>query len=559
MQLAVHQDDADILLKEKNILDQSVLDKYRTAGQITQTAFKYVVSLINDSYHLGKTQPYAIQDLCILGDSMLLKLLSRVYTNKDKVREKGISAPVSIEVNEFANGFSPELDDSTNYILQAGDIVTVSLGCHIDGYTASISHTVVIYPPGVEIDGQLKPEGPLLGSKADAIVASHFATEAVVALLGLALSPEKLAQLPIASEGKVNGKLIRQLVNAIAESFGCVVVPGSKVRRVRRFLAGQAEGIVAERDFKGVVWSETDQELAMLARGNSETALIVGADAKKLVDSSAVPTDDFDVTDDEVYVVDIKMTSVAGAHLVTLDEVDEFSGKNTKDEFNSKPSVFIRDFAVSHALKLNSARKLLQIIDKKFSVYPFKLAHTCESFPVDFDQDIPAQLAQIQKELKVHKLGLSEVHNRHLVRSKPIQVAKLVPWERIITTLNPTGKYGLDANKPTLPGMEVPLPNLGISQLKLKSLLRYGEDADAVARQAATVVLHSKANEVIRLTGGNDIVPPSWVHSNYSLDASIGELIGKLSDLTQDTRFGINIKVVQPLKVDGPVESMQMD
>ena len=53
MQVAVHQEDADILLKQKNILNEDVVEKYRVAGQITQTGLTYLTSLINNSYHLG--------------------------------------------------------------------------------------------------------------------------------------------------------------------------------------------------------------------------------------------------------------------------------------------------------------------------------------------------------------------------------------------------------------------------------------------------------------------------------------------------------------------------
>lgn len=582
-QLAVHQDDADILLKEKNILNESSLDKYRVAGQITQTGLKYIVSLINDSYHLGKTEkPYSVQDLCILGDSMLYKLLTKAYNNEEKVREKGIANPVCIEVNDFISGFSPELDDVNNYQFQAGDIVTISLGAQIDGYAANVSHTIVIYPPGVEIDGELKPTGPLLGAKADSIAASHIATEAVIALLGLSLTPEKIQSLPIniiggSNENKViTGSMIRNLVNSIAESFNCTIVPGSKVRRVRRFLAGQAEGIVAESDFKGVVWDESDQESTLITKSKNfnsgdSNALIINDNKNKSLSSntsSAIPTDDFIIESSEAYNIDIKMTSLGDfngeAGLITLEEVDEFTGKNLKDDYVSgKSTIYVRDFAITHQLKLKSSRKLLGLIDKKFSVFPFKLSHTCESFPIKFNDDISSQLENINKELKTNKLGLGELNNRYLVRSRPIQIAKFIPLDKILLCLNPTGRYGVDSGKPTLPGMEVPLPNLGISSLKLKSLLKSSYKVGGVARESSTILLNSNNQEVIRLTGGNKSIKPSWIHSNYQLNEQITQLINNLSDLTQDKKFGIKIKEVQPFKINEESlkfeDSMQLD
>lgn len=577
MQLAVHQDDANILLKERNNLTESTLDKYRTAGQIAQTGLKYVISLINDSYHLGKVdRPYSVQELCILGDSMIHKLLSKVYANTEKVREKGIAMPVNIDVNEFVNGFSPELDDNNDYTFKQGDTVTITLGVQIDGYTANISHTIVIYPPGVEIEGELKPSGPLLGPEADSMIASNIANEAVVALLGLSLTPEKLSNLPLQAIGGndkvISGKMIRNLVNSIAESFNCVVVPGSKVRRVRRFLAGQAEGIVAETDFKGVVWDESDQETNLMKRSSNNTELITQEDARKSGNisnnSSAIPSDEFIISADEVYNIDIKMTSInkfeKEVGLITLKEIDEFSGKNNqKDEFISKSTIFIRDFAITHQLKLKSSRKLLGHIDKTYSVYPFKLSHTCESFPIKFNDNIFQQLDKIKKELKTNKLGLSELNNRYLVRGKPIQTTQFLPLEIILKSANPTGRHGIDSNKPVLPGMEIPLPQLGISSLKLKSLLKHSKPVGGVSRESTTVVLNSNNQEVIRLTGGNKTVNPSWTHSNFQLNDSISQFVNQLSDLTQDSRFGIKIKEVQPLKINNEVlkieDSMQLD
>lgn len=557
MQLAVHQDDADILLNEKNTLNEATLDKYRVAGQISQTTLKYLIQLISDSYHLGKTEkPYSVQELCVLGDSMVTKLLSQSYNNTDKVREKGISHPVTIEVNEYVLNASPELDFAEAQYFQPGDIVTISVGAHIDGYTALVSHTVVIYPQGVMIENELKPEGPLMGAKADAVVASYIACEAVVALLGLALTPEKMSSVGLDLK-VVTGTHIRNVVDSIATSFGCVVVPGSKVRRVRRFLAGQAEGIVAERDFKGVVWSESDQEADLLKQATA-TDLILHENKTAAVStntSSAIPTDEFIVEAGEVYNVDLRFCSTsefAEKGLITLQDVDD------------KPTIFIRDVAVTHHLRLKGARKLLGLVDKSFSVYPFKLTHTCESFPVDFESgNVVGQLNAIKSETKVHRLGLNELTNRYLARPKPVQIAKHIPFSKILATANPTGRHGIDAGKLTLPGKEIPLPELQVSALKLKTLLKFGTPATATARESTTVVLNNLAGELVRLTGGNKAFQPSWVHSQYQVQGEYVGLIQGLSQLVQDARFGIKVREVQPFKLNSDVlhleETMQLD
>lgn len=543
MHLAVHQDDAQILLTEKNVLNADSLAKYRAAGAIAQTALKYVVQLINDSYHLKKTsQLYSLQELCLLGDSMLMKLLSTVYTDREQVREKGIAQPVTIDVNESVRNFSPEYNSSEPLHLAPGDIAKISLGAHVDGYTALVSHTVVIYPPGIEVDQQLKPEGPLLGTKADAMVASHFATEAVVALVGLAMTPEKIASVPGLSGNVVSGHFIRQVVDGIARSFGCVVVPGSKVRRVRRFLAGQAEGVVAERDFKGVVWNESDQESELLKK-KADTE-IIKFDAYKTSSSSAhsaIPTDEFFIESGEVYHIDIAMCLIKDQEvgLVTL-----------TDDPDIKSSVFIRDVAIKHLLKLRAARLLLTTIDKDFSVYPFKLAHACEAFPVDFENgDFTGQLAAIGKEMNVRRLGMNEIANRHLATPKPVLLVKHIPLLAVLKTANPTGRHGIDAQRLTLPGQEIPLPALGISALKLRTMWKHGKYVDSVARESATVILNNVDGVVVRLTGGSSITP-SWVHSEYEVSGDVVPTVQALSTLAQDERFGIRVREVQPLELN---------
>ncbi|KAG2732106.1 hypothetical protein G9P44_004523 [Scheffersomyces stipitis] len=573
MQLAVHQEDADILLKEKNVLNDPVLDKYRVSGQIAQTGLQYIASLINDSYHLGKyPQPLTVQELCILGDSFLTKLLSRVYNNV--IREKGIAQPTSIEVNELVAGFAPEVDDEGAYTFVAGDVVTISLGVQIDGYTANVAHTVVIYPAGVEVNNEIKPTGPLLGGKADAICATHIATETIVALLGLALSPEKIpAQLKINGSATITGGHIRALVDSVAESFNCVVLPGSKVRRVRRFLSGQAEGIVAERDFKGVVWDESHQEQKLLQKStiSNSTDLIIQTNnsntSTSTNTSSAIPTDDFVVLAGEVYQIDMRLASLqefeGEAGLITTEEIDHFTGKNHKNEFNCKSTIHVRDFAVTHQLKLKTSRRLLGEVDKRFSVYPFKLSYTCKHFPVKLENDnVQEQLAQIKSELKTNKLGLSELSNRHLIKSKPVQVTKFIPLGKILLSANPTGKHAIDMSKPVLPGMEIPLPNLGVSSLKLKALLKHAKPI-ANVRESTTVVLNNVKNEVVRLTGGSKTTTPSWVHSQYKLGGAYVQSIEQIVQLSKDKRFGIKVKECQPYNLSKTVgqaaETMELD
>ncbi|SCU90386.1 LADA_0F03686g1_1 [Lachancea dasiensis] len=578
MALAISREDTQVLLHGKNILQESTLDKYRTAGQITQTGLKFVSKLINDSYHKGEANPsgrLAIHEICLLADSLLTTCLETRY--KNKVAERGISHPTTIDVDEVASGWCPELDDveqlrSANKsvvgtgsvagakrcvdgYLAPGDVVKISLGVHIDGYTAQVSHSMVIYPTEKSENGEVKPTGPLLGGKADAYAAVHIAMETVVSLLACALTPEKTPR-SLSAGGQITGHLIRTVVDSIASAYHCVVVPGSKVRRVRRFLAGQNEGIVAEREYKGVAWYESHQELAMLQKSAEATKDLVSVKPSSLHNSSAVPTDDFTVTPGEVYVIDIQMAPLDGvaSGLVTLENADNFSGKSHRaDQLVARPGAFVRDFAHSHTLKLKTSRQLLSKIDRQ-GVYPIKLSHLSDDFPVDVNVTGAPEIQAISKDLKSYRLGMSEILNNFLAIPNPIRLAKCVPWEKILSTANPAGSHGIDAAERTLPGQELPLPRLGISSLKLKSLLKHAVYVPVV-RQSATVVLCTAdavptgKSELLRLSGGNKTCQPSWIHSNYQLntDDSIVQGIFQLAELSKDKRFGFSIRETQPL------------
>ncbi|ODV76026.1 putative hydrolase [Cyberlindnera jadinii NRRL Y-1542] len=585
MELAIAPQDQDILLKTKNVIDTAVLDKYRLAGQVAQTTLTYITKIINDSYHLNQGPKLTSAEICLLGDSFMASSLETVYSKgSNSVNEKGIAQPVTIDVNNVNVGFSPEIDDESNsfQFFQPGDIVTISLGCHVDGYTANLSHTLVIYPPGELVDGELRPTGPLLGPKADAVIAAHIANEAVVALLGAALTPEKLPAILKQSNNNSNvitGTLIRKVVDEIATSFKCVVVPGSRVRRIRRFLAGQSEGIVAEKEYKGVAWTEADQEASLLEKASTSQELIKVEKSIKntgVSQHSAIPTDEFVVAPGEVYVVDLKMAPIAEFNevgLVTIQTLDGYTGKNhDKDALNIKPSIYVRDFAMQHTLKLKTSRQTLTKIDKTRSVYPFKLAHLSDSFPIDLKQlhsngpeSLKPEIDAIKKDIKSSRLGLSEITNHHLTVARSVQTVKFLPLHFILNAANPTGARGYDAENPTLPGLELPLPRLGVSSLKLKSLLKKNSLDIPVAREQSTVVLIQQGissggkPEVLRLTGGSKTSKPSWVHSNFQLNNQKPLIQGALEliQLGQDRRFGINIKETQPLKLQNVLNNPQ--
>lgn len=533
MQLAVRPEDAETLLKTRNVLDLAVQDKYREAGRIVLAGMQLAATLINERYHQSSASPLLLaQELCVRCDSLLAQLSLQVF--KAEVREKGIASPTQVNVNDLAYGFAPEIDDVGDYTFVAGDIVTVLMGVHIDGYTANAAHTFVIYPAAVE-------RGPLLGSKADAICAAQIAIETVLGLLGLAMLPEKVPQVIQGDSGvaRVTGGQIRTLVDAIAASFNCVVAPGLKVRRIRRFLAGQAEGMVAERDFKGVVWDELHQELLLLRRSSGYTA---AAPTRSGDDAQCVPSDDFQVFPGEVYLLDICMCGLADRDtlgVVTLKEIDAFLGKNHSAEFNARPTIYVRDYAVSHALRLEGARQLLKQVDVKFGVFAFKLTHATPAFPLVGDEYSAASAAEMRSQVRKKRLGLSELSNRHLVRTRPIQTTIFIPLEQLLLASNPTGRHGMDMGKPVLPGHEVPLPQMGVSLLKLRQMWKHGVEVSN-AREQITVALLAETQTVLKVGK----VFAEYVHSDYEVTGEYADAIKQIQSMLGDERFGIKVKQV---------------
>jgi metalloprotease ARX1 len=144
--------------------------------------------------------------------------------------ERGIAEPTSINVNNCVRWYAP-LSDEEGYVLQEGDIVTVSLGVHIDGYAVVSSQTIHV---------QLTP-APATGAVADAVCALHFATKGIINLL------------PTSSTMQ-----IEEVLNEALDTYGVKVVEGSCLRRIRRFLIGQPT--VEERDGKILEFGdETDE------------------------------------------------------------------------------------------------------------------------------------------------------------------------------------------------------------------------------------------------------------------------------------------------------------
>ncbi|SBS80408.1 proliferation-associated protein 2g4, putative [Plasmodium ovale] len=121
------------------------LGKYTHAGTIANTTLK---KLIEKCVEGAK-----IVELCNYGEKVMKEELDKVYVKKEKGNkvEKGICFPVTINVNEICNNFSPCGDNDDT--LKNGDVVKICLGCHIDGHISMVGHTLYICNENEIIEG----------------------------------------------------------------------------------------------------------------------------------------------------------------------------------------------------------------------------------------------------------------------------------------------------------------------------------------------------------------------------------------------------------------------
>jgi len=150
--------------EEQTIAQDSVVTKYKMAGDIVNGALKKVV----EKCVAGAN----ISEVCDLGDTLLNEEFGKVF-KKDKEMLKGIAFPTCISVNNCICHFSP-LRGQSEFTLNDGDVVKIELGGHFDGFAALVGHTIVV--------GASKDK-PVTGRKADLMVAAHKCAEAALRLV----------------------------------------------------------------------------------------------------------------------------------------------------------------------------------------------------------------------------------------------------------------------------------------------------------------------------------------------------------------------------------------
>lgn len=107
------------------------LECYKVAGSIASDGIKYAKTIIKPGCK--------ISDLCAEIDKFLINKLSNVYK---KIRNKGLSFPTSISLNNIVGYYSPFDKDSET--ISDNCVVYIELGTHIDNYPAKCGTTITV-------------------------------------------------------------------------------------------------------------------------------------------------------------------------------------------------------------------------------------------------------------------------------------------------------------------------------------------------------------------------------------------------------------------------------
>ncbi|XP_055626006.1 proliferation-associated protein 2G4 [Toxorhynchites rutilus septentrionalis] len=185
---------------ENTIADNTVVQKYKTAGAIVNKILQSIIQ----SCKVGASA----KAICQKGDTMMLSETAKKYKNEPTM-SKGIAFPTCISVNNCICHFSPSKNDP-DYTLKAGDVVKIDLGAHIDGFIAVAAHTIVV---------GAKPDNKCKGRAADVVLAAYHASQAALRLM---------------KDGTSN-YAVTEAVQKIAAEFKCKPIEGMLSHQLKQF------------------------------------------------------------------------------------------------------------------------------------------------------------------------------------------------------------------------------------------------------------------------------------------------------------------------------------
>ncbi|XP_064388696.1 proliferation-associated protein 2G4-like [Halichondria panicea] len=185
--------------EEPTIAEDVVVTKYKMAGDMSNRVLAQVLEAC--------VEGAVITDLCEMGDKLVLEETKKVY-KKEKNMKKGIAFPTCVSVDNCVCHFSPLKSDAP-VRLKKGDLVKIELGVHVDGFIATMGHTLVV--------GSSK-ENKVTGRQADVMQAAYLAGE--IAHRMVVPGGESIA--------------VANAIQKVATSFNCNAVEGIICHRLRK-------------------------------------------------------------------------------------------------------------------------------------------------------------------------------------------------------------------------------------------------------------------------------------------------------------------------------------
>lgn len=222
---------------ERGIDQADVLEKYKAAGAIVDQIFQ----VLQKALYAGMT----VSTLCQLGDTLITKecgkTFSKARTESGEKLEKGIAFPTCICINNCASHFCPiETDAESKVTLTSGDIVTIQLGAHIDGYAAIAAHTL----PVRESKDSVIP--PLKNRAGDVAMAAYTAADAALRVLRPGKSNEDVSDViqRVAKDFDVlplEGVLSHEMKRYVVDGSNVIMNKQTVESRANRFEFGNFE------------------------------------------------------------------------------------------------------------------------------------------------------------------------------------------------------------------------------------------------------------------------------------------------------------------------------
>eukprot|EP01100_Stratorugosa_tubuloviscum_P004873 TRINITY_DN2231_c0_g1_i1.p1 TRINITY_DN2231_c0_g1~~TRINITY_DN2231_c0_g1_i1.p1 ORF type:complete len:440 (-),score=242.25 TRINITY_DN2231_c0_g1_i1:74-1393(-) len=194
--------------EEESLRNPEVVTFYETSAQIANNALIVVARACKP----GRK----IVDLCQMGDDYIEQELKKLFP-KLKI-DRGIAFPTSISVNNCAGHFSPLSSDTT--VLAEGDLAKIDLGVHIDGFIATLAHSIIVSREVLTI--------PISGRRADVICAAHFAAECAHKLM---------------RPGRTNSE-VTEAIRLVAQTFHCNPLEGVLSHEMSRYVIDGQKSII---------------------------------------------------------------------------------------------------------------------------------------------------------------------------------------------------------------------------------------------------------------------------------------------------------------------------